>query len=145
MNGASETLEPSNPSWRVSMLKALGDPIRWSLVQKVSEVGELPCRVLEEALSISKATVSHHEKILIQADILRARKEGRYVYYSLQPENVRLLAEDLWRIAPYPRPVEDGTDKRVTPIVLYRRGKHTPAAEHGPEAPAAESAIILTW
>jgi DNA-binding transcriptional ArsR family regulator len=40
---------------------------------------------IADMLGTTLANVSHHVTVLRQADILRGRKSGRFVYYSLAP------------------------------------------------------------
>jgi DNA-binding transcriptional ArsR family regulator len=146
MNSQADAAGVDEATRYVNMLKALSDPTRWSIVQQVGEAGELPCRLLEQTLSVSKATVSHHAKILIQADILRARKEGRYLHYALRPENLRALSDALSSVAPLLRPVRDDGSIHHSPATT-RRGRSTSAhpALYGAETAVGETGTILTW
>jgi len=113
----------------VEVFKALGDPVRWSIVAQIAAVDELPCAELEQTLSVSKPTISYHTKILQQAGLLSVRKEGRNYFYALRREVLREVQDELWRLAPTPRPVGDsGIDYEV------------PAARHHAERPAAVQA-----
>jgi DNA-binding transcriptional ArsR family regulator len=135
----------------VEVFKALGDPVRWSIIAQIAAVDELPCADLEQTLPVSKPTISYHTKILQQAGLLTVRKEGRNYFYALRREVLRDVQDELWRLAPAPRPVgEDGIDYEV------------PAARHRGERPAAqarnarrdrrarrvagdEEVVVLTW
>lgn len=46
---------------------------------------------LAEAVGLSHSAVSHHLRHLRQMRLVRARKEGRYVYYHLDDEHVQEL------------------------------------------------------
>lgn len=62
--------------------KALGDPNRLKII-KLLTGGELcACRLLE-AFQITQPTLSHHMKILSEADLVFVRKEGKWSYYSI--------------------------------------------------------------
>jgi ArsR family transcriptional regulator len=39
------------------------------------------------------STVSHHLRLLRMANLIRYRKEGRMVYYSLADDHIRTLLE----------------------------------------------------
>jgi len=84
--------------------KALGDPIRWSIVQQIAEQDELPAGVLETTLPVSKPTISYHAKILTQAGVIEVHKRGRNYYYRLRPEVLQELRDALSAVAPGPRP-----------------------------------------
>ena len=59
------------------VFKALGDPIRWSIVTQMAAVDELACLTLEDTLPVSKPTISYHTKILHHAGLISVRKSGR--------------------------------------------------------------------
>ena len=43
---------------------------------------------LQEAVSVPWATLSHHLDVLRRADLLASRREERFVYYRVRPEQV---------------------------------------------------------
>jgi DNA-binding transcriptional ArsR family regulator len=77
------------------VFKALGDPVRWSIVTQIAAVGELPCADLERTLPVSKPTISYHTKILQQAGLLSVRKEGRNYFYALRRDVLREVQREL--------------------------------------------------
>lgn len=54
------------------------------------------CKLVEE-LHIGQPTLSHHMKILCDAEIVIGRKQGKWMYYSFNPKGIekahRLLKE----------------------------------------------------
>jgi DNA-binding transcriptional ArsR family regulator len=84
---------------------ALSDPIRWSIVAQAAKVDELACITLESTLPVAKPTISYHVKILQNAGLISTRKKGRNYYYSLRRDVIEGLMDDLWELAPTPRPV----------------------------------------
>lgn len=42
---------------------------------------------LAQSVNLSRSVVSHHMKILIEAGIVKSRKEGTYIYYYLDMES----------------------------------------------------------
>jgi ArsR family transcriptional regulator len=81
----------------VRVAKALGDPTRLELLRRIAAAGEICCKDLVALFPVSQATVSHHLKILTEAGLLAARREGQFGYYSLRPgaveEHVALLGK----------------------------------------------------
>ncbi|MEN6372353.1 MAG: metalloregulator ArsR/SmtB family transcription factor [Armatimonadota bacterium] len=74
----------------VEVFRALGDPVRLKIVKMVATAGELcVCHIVEE-LGMSQPAVSHHLTRLRYSGLLKARKEGQWVYYSL---NLNVLEE----------------------------------------------------
>ena len=76
------------------LFKALCDPNRLMIVDMLS-CGELcACRILER-FRITQPTLSHHMKILCDCGLVLWRKEGRWMYYSLNGEKVQQLKDFL--------------------------------------------------
>jgi len=67
---------------RADVLKALAHPSRLYMVEKIQENPHCVCE-LSELVGSDTSTVSKHLSILKAAGILRDRKEGTTVYYSL--------------------------------------------------------------
>ena len=66
------------------VMKALSDPVRWSIVTQMAATDELACTTLERTLSVTKSTISYHIKELVHAHLVDVRKEGRYYFYTLR-------------------------------------------------------------
>jgi DNA-binding transcriptional ArsR family regulator len=93
-----------------AVFKALGDPVRWSIIAQMAAVDELACADLERTLPVSKPTISYHTRILQQAGLLLVRKAGRNYFYTLHREVLRDVQDELSRLAQIPLTVvEDGT------------------------------------
>lgn len=64
------------------ILKALSDPKRLRIVDMLS-CGELcACQILE-AFHVTQPTLSHDMKLLVESGIVKDRREGKNIYYSL--------------------------------------------------------------
>jgi len=70
--------------------KALADPTRLRVLALLRERELCVCEICD-ALEISQSTLSTHLAILRDAGAVRTRKEGQWIYYSVEPERVRLL------------------------------------------------------
>ncbi len=55
--------------------------------------GEKCACMLQEELSISQPTLSHHMRILCDAGIVNARKDGKWTHYSLNAEGCTAAQE----------------------------------------------------
>lgn len=65
------------------LFKALGEENRLRIVELIAESGEIcACKLLDE-LDITQPTLSHHMKLLRDSNLIRVRKEGRWMHYSL--------------------------------------------------------------
>ena len=77
------------------LFKMLGDPTRLSIIQALS-LHELCVCDLASLLSMSQSAVSHQLRLLRTARLVRFRKQGKVVFYSLDDEHVeQLLAQAL--------------------------------------------------
>jgi len=70
------------------MFKALSDPNRLMIVDMLS-CGELCACVILEKFQITQPTLSHHMKNLCESGLVNGRKEGKWMYYSLNKEAVQ--------------------------------------------------------
>jgi DNA-binding transcriptional ArsR family regulator len=146
-------VEASQGSAAVEVFKALGDPVRWSIVAQIAAVDELPCAVLERTLPVSKSTISYHTKTLAQAGLLLVRKEGRNYFYALRRDVLRVVQEELWGLAPGPRPVaETGVELEAVGFdgaVPGRRRERAAGPGVGVRRPRRaagdEDVVVLTW
>lgn len=57
-----------------SVLYALSDPIRLSIVRQLAREGEATCAALENGRP--KSSVSHHFRVLREAGIIKTRNDG---------------------------------------------------------------------
>jgi len=67
--------------------KALGEPMRLKLIMTL-EQGEKNVGQIVEQVSSTQANVSRHLQYLTEAGILKRRKDGLHVYYSISDPRV---------------------------------------------------------
>lgn len=72
------------------MFRALSDPTRVRLVSALAEA-ELSVGELAEVVGMTLSAVSHQLGLLRRLRVVRARREGRHVYYCLDDEHVYAL------------------------------------------------------
>ncbi len=65
-----------------AIFKALNDPTRREILEMLQQQ-DLSAGEIAEHFHISWPSISHHLDLLKQADLVRMRKEGQFVYYSL--------------------------------------------------------------
>lgn len=70
----------------VRVLKALADKSRFRMVQEIAAAGELSCGQVGERFDLTQPTVSHHLKILADAEVLLVRREGQHAIISVNQE-----------------------------------------------------------
>ncbi len=66
----------------IKIFKALGDYNRLRII-KMLENGELCVCEITDILSLSISSVSKHLSILSNANLIKSRKKGKWVYYRL--------------------------------------------------------------
>lgn len=73
------------------LFKVLGDENRLRIIKLIAESDEIcACKLLDE-LNITQPTLSHHMKLLRDSNLIRARKEGRWMHYSLDKAMIDTL------------------------------------------------------
>ena len=64
--------------------RALGDPWRMQILDAIRNVPDgLTCNTIVEIFNLAQSTVSHHLKLLVEADLLLLEKEGRFSRYFI--------------------------------------------------------------
>ena len=72
--------------------KVFGDSTRLKILCALLK-GEVCVCDLSEALEISQSAISHQLRVLRQNDLVKFRKHGKRVFYSLDDKHVSLLLE----------------------------------------------------
>ena len=82
--------EPHHPSIDElelpAVLHALSDPARLQIVRRLAVGDECTCGTFE--LGLSKATLSHHFRVLREAGVVRTRPDGRKRMLSLRGDDL---------------------------------------------------------
>lgn len=73
--------------------RALGDPARARILFALLQAELCVCD-LAEIVGASESAVSHHLRILRALRLVRTRRDGRQVYYSLADQHIRTLIAD---------------------------------------------------
>lgn len=76
------------------MAKALGDKNRLNILLHITKKGGCaPCSEMQDVVDLTQPSISHHVKILVEAGLIEAEKEGRNLKYTL---NINALDNFLW-------------------------------------------------
>ena len=62
--------------------KAVADPQRFAILAAIADHDEIPCKSLVAEFSITQATISHHLKELVAAELIHSRREGQLAILS---------------------------------------------------------------
>lgn len=79
-------------------LGALGHPVRLSILRYVvqGQADGTAAGEIQAKLDIPASTLSHHLERLASAGLLRSRREGTFIYYSADYEELKALTNYLW-------------------------------------------------
>ena len=76
-------------------MRALSDPIRREILNLLKD-GRMSAGDIVERFEVTGASISRHLSVLKDADLIRDKREGKYIYYEL---NVSVLEEIMLWIA----------------------------------------------
>lgn len=79
------------------IFKAFCDANRLTILGLLKSGEKCACKLLDE-LNIGQPTLSHHMKILCDAEIVTGRKEGKWTYYSFNQAGIAHAKELLNQI-----------------------------------------------
>lgn len=72
--------------------KVLGDTTRLRILNTLLQ-GEMCVGTITDVLQMSQPSVSHQLRLLKQARLIKARKEGKWVFYSIDDAHVQIIYE----------------------------------------------------
>ena len=78
-------------------LRALSDPIRREILNLLKE-GRMSAGEIVDRFSVTGASISRHLSVLKDADLIRDKREGKFIYYELNAsvlEEILLWVKDL--------------------------------------------------
>lgn len=75
-----------------SLFKLFGDPTRVRILHAL-ELNEMCVCDLAVLLGLTKSAISHQLKALRLAELVKFRREGQIVYYSLDDEHVQKIVD----------------------------------------------------
>ena len=87
-------------------MKALSDPIRRDILNLLKN-GRMSAGDIVEHFEVTGASISRHLSVLREADLIRDKREGKYIYYEL---NASVLEEIMLWIADLKG--EEGNDQK---------------------------------
>ncbi len=102
----------------INKVKALSDPGRMRTVAALMHCRELCVCQIRELLGLATATVSRHISLLQNAGLVKSRKSGRWVYYSLSGEIDKELK--IWLEKKVFHTIEAAEDRKELKKILSR-------------------------
>lgn len=73
-----------------TLLKALGDETRIKIFATLAQGERCACKILDE-LTISQSTLSYHMKILCDSGLVKGRRDGIWMRYTIETEILESL------------------------------------------------------
>jgi DNA-binding transcriptional ArsR family regulator len=71
----------------IQLLGALADPVRLAIVRQLGAATLPVCACdFTSCCDVSQPTVSHHLKVLREAEVVTTERRGTYIYYELAPD-----------------------------------------------------------
>lgn len=93
INKLASRLEEEQIGKLSEAFKVLGDPTKLRICMLLAE-SELPVSIIAETLGLTDSATSHSLRILRNLRLVKYRREGKMIFYSLDDEHV----EDLIRV-----------------------------------------------
>ena len=86
--------ELSMTNFNSTVFKALGDPSRLKILDFLRKGERCACEIVP-VVGFSQPTVSRHLKVLLDCGVLRRRKEGNKVFYSVTSRTIYELIDSV--------------------------------------------------
>jgi ArsR family transcriptional regulator, arsenate/arsenite/antimonite-responsive transcriptional repressor len=78
----------------VAVLRALGEPTRLEIYRLIAaQDGPLCVCDIVERFPLQQPTISHHLRVLREAELVTVSRQGKWAYYSPNPRGLALLAD----------------------------------------------------
>ena len=81
----------------VSLFHALSDETRLALLERLKGGEQCVCE-LTDVMKAAQSRLSFHLKVLKDTGLILDRREGRWMYYSINPEAIEELEEAVDRL-----------------------------------------------
>ncbi|MFJ5720838.1 ArsR/SmtB family transcription factor [Streptomyces sp. NPDC093149] len=87
-----EVSQPATEAIRmVEVLRALADPVRLEIIQRLAMTGEESCNAIGGDLDVHQTTLSHHYRVLREAGITWTTVKGRSRLVRLRRDDLDTL------------------------------------------------------
>lgn len=74
------------------LFKVFGDSTRLRIMYIISDT-EMSVLSIAEALNMEQSTISHQLRVLRQNKLVKVRREGKQIYYTLDDDHVKRIIE----------------------------------------------------
>jgi ArsR family transcriptional regulator, arsenate/arsenite/antimonite-responsive transcriptional repressor len=91
--------------WAARLFQALSDPTRLLIMDRLRHGERCVCD-LTDALDAAQSRLSFHLRVLKDAGLVTDRREGRWMYYTVNADTLAEVAELVDALAPAPSAAE---------------------------------------
>ena len=85
--------EKENMEHIAELFKGFADPTRVHILYLLAARQELCVTDIAEAVDLSQSAISHQLRILKQMHLIKFRREGKNIHYSLADDHVKTILE----------------------------------------------------
>ncbi len=110
----------------IRVARALSDPQRVALLERIAREPEVACKTLVEEFHITPATISHHIKELAEAGLIDYRREGKCAHFKVRAATMAAFRQNLAALSQFPASGPGARPRRST-----ARAKVSPKAVAG--------------
>ena len=75
------------------LFKGFADPTRVHILSLLQQQEELCVTEIAEAVELSQSAISHQLRILKQMHLIKFRREGKNIWYSLADDHVKTILQ----------------------------------------------------
>jgi ArsR family transcriptional regulator, arsenate/arsenite/antimonite-responsive transcriptional repressor len=118
-----QPIRATSLSERARLFQALSDETRLAILDMLRHGERCVCD-LQDALGVAQSRLSFHLKVLRDAGMVQDRKEGRWSYYTINPDRLEAAAA---AAGGYARPAAR-QDRSASPPLLHRLTRGHPRA-----------------
>ncbi|WP_406315209.1 ArsR family transcriptional regulator [Streptosporangium sp. NBC_01639] len=87
-----EVAQPATEAIRLAeVLRALADPVRLEIVQRLDQTGQENCTALGGEIDVHQSTLSHHYRVLREAGVTWTTVQGRSRLVRLRRDDLDAL------------------------------------------------------
>ncbi len=72
----------------INFFKAVCSRNRHQILHLLHKKGELNASDIVKKIKLSQPTIAHHLKVLVEAEVLSTRREGKEVFYKINKDNI---------------------------------------------------------
>lgn len=81
---------------QAELFKALSHPVRLCIVKNLAEQGESTVTNMQHCFDLPQSTVSQHITVLKAAGVIKGRRQGLEIFYSVKDEKAKFIAKLLF-------------------------------------------------